>query len=79
MCCAVLRCTVLCCAVLWPAGEDAVELARLVERSLRGSHAIDQEALCVLAGRKVRGWHEWKKGSRREGRGAAGRVQGAAG
>ena len=35
-------------------GEDAVELARLVERGLRQSNAIDQEALCVLAGRKVR-------------------------
>lgn len=34
-------------------GEDAVEVARLVDRALRGSRAIDQEALCVLAGRKV--------------------------
>jgi hypothetical protein len=34
-------------------GEEAIELARLVERGLRQSHAIDQEALCVLAGRKV--------------------------
>ena len=34
-------------------GEDAVELARLVERGLKQSHAIDTEALCVLAGRKV--------------------------
>ena len=39
-------------------GEDAVELARLVERGLKQSHAIDSEALCVLAGRKVgRGCH----------------------
>ena len=35
-------------------GEAAIELARLVERSLRETRAIDQEALCVLAGRKVR-------------------------
>ncbi len=34
-------------------GEAAIELARLVERSLRETRAIDQEALCVLAGRKV--------------------------
>ena len=34
-------------------GVDAVELARLVERGLKQSNAIDTEALCVLAGRKV--------------------------
>eukprot|EP00983_Pelagomonas_calceolata_P089371 1157305-Pelagomonas_calceolata.AAC.12 len=34
-------------------GVDAVELARLIERGLRGSGAVDTEALCVLAGRKV--------------------------
>ncbi|KAF8067289.1 RRP45A [Scenedesmus sp. PABB004] len=34
-------------------GEGAVELARLVERCLRGSGALDLEALCVLPGRKV--------------------------
>jgi exosome complex RNA-binding protein Rrp42 (RNase PH superfamily) len=34
-------------------GEEAIEVARLVDRALRGSRAIDQEALCVLAGRKV--------------------------
>ena len=34
-------------------GEAAIELARLIERSLRESRAIDTEALCVLAGRKV--------------------------
>lgn len=34
-------------------GEDAIELARLVERCLRGSGALDLEALCVLPGRKV--------------------------
>jgi exosome complex RNA-binding protein Rrp42 (RNase PH superfamily) len=34
-------------------GEDAIELGRIIERSLRQSHAIDPEALCVLAGRKV--------------------------
>jgi len=36
-------------------GPDAVELARLVERALRGSRAVDQEALCVLPGRRVSG------------------------
>ncbi len=35
-------------------GEDAIEVARLVERSLKQSHAVDTEALCVVAGRKVR-------------------------
>ena len=30
-----------------------VELVRLVERGLRGSGAVDTEALCVLAGGKV--------------------------
>ncbi|KAK3234918.1 hypothetical protein CYMTET_54850, partial [Cymbomonas tetramitiformis] len=33
--------------------EDAVEVVRVLERSLRESGAIDTEALCVLAGRKV--------------------------
>lgn len=44
-------------------GEDAVELARLVERCLRGSGALDFEALCVLPGRKVGqsdGQHSWR-------------------
>lgn len=36
-------------------GEDAVELARLVERGLKESRAVDLEALCVQAGRRV--WH----------------------
>ncbi|GFR41126.1 hypothetical protein Agub_g1774 [Astrephomene gubernaculifera] len=34
-------------------GEDAIQVARLVERALRQSGAVDQEALCVVAGRKV--------------------------
>ncbi|MEW5303070.1 MAG: hypothetical protein WDW36_005798 [Sanguina aurantia] len=34
-------------------GEAAVVMARLVERGLRQSRAVDQEALCVMAGRKV--------------------------
>lgn len=34
--------------------EQANELARLVERGLRETKAVDLEALCVLAGRKVR-------------------------
>ncbi|PSC74884.1 exosome complex component RRP45A isoform X1 [Micractinium conductrix] len=36
-------------------GEDAIEVARLVERGLRETRAVDLEALVVLAGRKV--WH----------------------
>ncbi len=35
-------------------GEDAIEIGRLVERALKQSRAVDVEALCVLAGRKVR-------------------------
>ncbi len=34
-------------------GVDAVELARLVERALRQSKAVDMEALVVISGRKV--------------------------
>ncbi|KAI7842022.1 hypothetical protein COHA_004223 [Chlorella ohadii] len=36
-------------------GEDAIEVARLVERGMRESRAVDLESLVVLAGRKV--WH----------------------
>ncbi len=35
-------------------GPLAVQLARLVERALKQSGALDCEALCVIAGRKVR-------------------------
>ncbi len=35
------------------AGEAAQEVTRLVELALRDSHAVDTEALCVIAGRKV--------------------------
>lgn len=35
--------------------ENANELARLIERGLRETKAVDLEALCVLAGRKVTG------------------------
>lgn len=34
-------------------GEDSIELARIVERAIKQSGAIDMEALCVLPGRKV--------------------------
>ena len=34
--------------------ENANELARLIERGLRETKAVDLEALCVLAGRKVK-------------------------
>jgi exosome complex component RRP45 len=33
--------------------EEAVEVGRLIERSLRDSRAIDTEALCIRAGEKV--------------------------
>ena len=33
--------------------ENANELARLIERGLRETKAVDLEALCILAGRKV--------------------------
>ncbi|GAB4822397.1 hypothetical protein N2152v2_009443 [Parachlorella kessleri] len=36
-------------------GEEATEVARLIERGLRESRAVDQEALVVVSGRKV--WH----------------------
>lgn len=36
-------------------GEEAIELARLIERGLRDSRAVDQEALVVVSGRKVTG------------------------
>ncbi|KAI8470908.1 MAG: exoribonuclease PH component of the exosome [Monoraphidium minutum] len=34
-------------------GEDAIEIARIVERAIKQSGAVDMEALCVLPGRKV--------------------------
>lgn len=34
--------------------ESAIELGRIVERGLRESKAIDTEALCIVAGVKVR-------------------------
>lgn len=36
-----------------PPGEDAVELARVVDRGIRESKAIDLENLCVEPGKKV--------------------------
>ncbi len=36
-----------------PPGEDAVELARVVDRGIRESKAIDLEKLCVESGKKV--------------------------
>jgi exosome complex RNA-binding protein Rrp42 (RNase PH superfamily) len=42
-----------CCVGLC-AGDAAQEVVRLVERALRDSHAVDLEALCVIAGRRVR-------------------------
>lgn len=33
--------------------EEAVEVGRLIERSLRDSRAIDTEALCIRAGEQV--------------------------
>lgn len=36
-----------------PPGQDAVELARVVDRGIRGSEAIDLEKLCIVEGEKV--------------------------
>lgn len=36
------------------ASEDEVVLARLLEKALRRSNAVDREALCIVAGQKVR-------------------------
>src|SRR3989338_9160673 len=33
--------------------ELCIEIGRVIDRSLRGSRAIDTEALCIIAGRKV--------------------------
>ncbi len=36
-----------------PPEEDAIELARVVDRGIRESHAIDMEKLCITEGEKV--------------------------
>jgi exosome complex component RRP42 len=36
-----------------PPDENSIELARIVDRGLRESHAIDTEKLCIEAGKKV--------------------------
>lgn len=36
-----------------PPQEDAIELARVVDRGIRESHAIDTAQLCITAGEKV--------------------------
>lgn len=36
-----------------PPGEEAIELARVVDRSIRESNAIDREKLCIESGKKV--------------------------
>jgi exosome complex component RRP42 len=36
-----------------PPGDDAVELARVVDRGIRESHAIDLKKLCIKKGEKV--------------------------
>ncbi len=36
-----------------PPTEDAIELARVVDRAIRESHAIDLEKLCITKGEKV--------------------------
>lgn len=35
------------------ASEEEVLLARLLEKALRRSEAVDREALCIVAGQKV--------------------------
>jgi exosome complex component RRP42 len=36
-----------------PPGEDAIELARVVDRGIRESHTIDLKKLCIKSGRKM--------------------------
>ncbi|MBI4451509.1 exosome complex protein Rrp42 [Candidatus Woesearchaeota archaeon] len=36
-----------------PPGDQAIELARVVDRGIRESHAIDQEELCITPAEKV--------------------------
>jgi exosome complex component RRP42 len=36
-----------------PPDENSIELARIVDRGLRESHAIDTEKLCIVTGKKV--------------------------
>lgn len=36
-----------------PPGEDSIELARVVDRGIRGSEAIDLDKLCIEEGEKV--------------------------
>jgi exosome complex component RRP42 len=36
-----------------PPNEDSVELARVIDRGIRESHAIDTEKLCIEPGKKV--------------------------
>ena len=43
-----------CCAQEGRPSIDSVELGRVVERALKDSRAIDTEALCIMAGEKVR-------------------------
>lgn len=40
---------------LGPPSEDAIELARIVDRGVRESNAIDMEKLCIVEGEKVWG------------------------
>lgn len=35
-------------------GDDEVMIGRLLEKSIRRTEAIDREALCILAGEKVK-------------------------
>lgn len=41
------------CGLLNRVSEEAVEVGRLIERSLKESRAIDTEALCIRAGEQV--------------------------
>ena len=39
---------------LYRSSEDEVLLTRLLEKSIRRTEAVDREALCIVAGEKVR-------------------------
>ncbi len=36
-----------------PPGEESIELARVVDRGIRESHAVDMKKLCIIPGEKV--------------------------
>ncbi len=57
LCIVFVRCVVYVCIFLpmpprW--ADRAVEIGRIVEKSIRESKAVDTESLCIVPGEKVR-------------------------